>query len=83
MWSRGPRRTRTARASASIAQAFNDAGAAVNVEFLVNTTTALHQYQPAAAAFASGSFVVLWTSQSQDGSLEGVYSQRFLLPGTH
>lgn len=65
------------------AQAFNDAGASVNVEFRVNTTTALDQYQPAAAAFASGSFIAVWTSQSSDGSLENVFAQRFLLPGTH
>ena len=65
------------------AQAFNDAGARVNVEFKVNTTTALDQYQPAAAGFASGNFVAVWTSQSSDGSLENIFAQRFLLPGTN
>jgi hypothetical protein len=64
------------------AQAFNDAGAKVNVEFQVNTTTALNQYQPAAAAFASGRFVAVWTSRSSDGSLENIMAQRFVLPGT-
>ncbi|HVZ51555.1 MAG TPA: Ig-like domain repeat protein [Pseudolabrys sp.] len=65
------------------AQAFKDTGARVNVEFRVNTTTALDQYQPAAAGFASGNFVAVWTSQSADGSLENIFAQRFALPGTN
>jgi len=64
------------------AQAFNDAGAKVNAEFLVNTTTAGDQSQPAVAAFASGNFVAAWTS-ANDGSSTGIYSQCFLVPGTH
>jgi hypothetical protein len=64
------------------AQAFTDAGVKANVEFQVNTTTKLDQYQPAAAAFASGKFVVVWTSRSADGSLENIVAQRFILPGT-
>jgi hypothetical protein len=59
------------------AQAYNAAGERANVEFRVNTTIANNQYQPSAAAFAAGNFVVTWTSRNQDGSLEGVYSQRF------
>jgi hypothetical protein len=64
------------------AQAFNDAGAKVNAEFLVNTTTAGDQSQPSAAAFASGNFVAVWTSNNQDGSSTGIYAQRFTVPGT-
>jgi hypothetical protein len=65
------------------AQAFNDAGAKVNVEFLVNTTTAGDQLQPVDAGFASGNFVAVWTSANQDGSRQGIYAQRFAVPGTH
>jgi hypothetical protein len=64
------------------AQAFTDAGAKANVEFRVNTTTAGHQNQPAAAAFASGSCIVVWAS-ANDGSAQGIYSQRFAVPGTN
>jgi len=64
-------------------QAFNDAGAKVNVEFPVNTTTAGNQTQPAVAAFTSGNFVAVWTSAKQDGSSTGIYLQRFLIPGAH
>jgi len=64
------------------AQAFNDAGAKVNAEFLVNTTTLGDQSQPAVAAMASGNFVAAWTS-ANDGSGQGIYSQRFTVPGTH
>jgi hypothetical protein len=59
------------------AQAYDAAGNRVDVEFRVNTTTAMDQWQPSVAAFSGGSFVVAWTSQNQDGSLEGVYGQRF------
>jgi hypothetical protein len=65
------------------AQAFNAAGARVDVEFRVNTTTLKDQSQPAVAAFTGGSFVVVWTSVGQDGSLEGIYGQRFTTALTH
>jgi hypothetical protein len=64
------------------AQGFKDNGARANVEFRVNTTTMKSQYQPTAAGRASGNFVTVWTSQSTDGSLENIFAQRFLLPGT-
>ncbi len=62
------------------AQAFNAAGAKANAEFLVNTTTAKDQWQPAVAAASAGNFMAAWTSRDQDGSLEGVYTERFLVP---
>lgn len=46
-------------------------------EFQVNTTTTGKQEQPAVAALAGGGFVVVWTSDGQDGSGLGVYGQRF------
>jgi len=43
------------------AQLFDNAGAKIGGEFLVNTTTTNSQYQPSVAALASGGFVVTWT----------------------
>ena len=48
-----------------------------NIESRANTVTVDHQHQPSAVAFVDGNFVVVWTSRNQDGSLEGVYGQRF------
>ncbi len=42
--------------------------------FLVNTTEQHHQYRVKATALPDG-FVVVWQSQEQDGSLEGIYGQ--------
>jgi hypothetical protein len=64
------------------AQAFTDAGVKANVEFRGNTTTAGNQTQPAAAAFASGACIIVWTS-ANDGASQGVFTQRFAVPGTH
>ncbi len=62
------------------AQVYDAAGAKADVEFLVNTRTAKDQWQPAVAAGAAGNFTAVWTSRDQDGSLEGVYGQRFQMP---
>ncbi len=56
-------------------------GAADGGEFRINSFTASDQTAPAAAAFADGSFVVVWTSAGQDGSGAGVYGQRFSASG--
>ena len=49
-------------------------------EFLINThaptANAGVQDTPAVAKLGAG-FVVTWTSFGQDGSLEGIYGQRF------
>lgn len=45
--------------------------------FMVNTTTANVQSQPAVASASDGSFVVSWRSLNQDGSNYGVYAQRY------
>jgi hypothetical protein len=52
-------------------------GPPLGPEFRVNTYTTSFQQQPAVAADASGNFVVTWFSQNQDGSLNGVYAQRY------
>jgi hypothetical protein len=58
-------------------QAFDAVGQRANVEFGLNTTAANDQSQPAIAPFLSGEFAAAWASRDQDGSLEGVYAQRF------
>ncbi|MFO1003249.1 MAG: M10 family metallopeptidase C-terminal domain-containing protein [Planctomycetaceae bacterium] len=49
----------------------------VGGEFLVNTTTAESQAAASMAMDADGDFVVAWTSSLQDGSITGVYAQRY------
>jgi hypothetical protein len=46
-------------------------------EFHVNTYTTGMQHNPSTAALSDGGFVVTWTSQNQDGSLNGIYAQRY------
>jgi hypothetical protein len=58
-------------------QRYDAAGAAVAGEFGINSHTPLLQHQPAVASDASGNFVVVWTSDGQDGSLDGVFGQRY------
>ncbi len=63
------------------AQRFGADGARVGAEFRVNTTTLLDQLDPAVAALTDGGFVVTWESNAQDGSLQGVYGQRYAADG--
>ncbi len=58
------------------AQRFDSTGAKVGSEFRVNTTTSNDQWDSQVAVDASGNFVITWTSNSQDGSYDGVYAQR-------
>lgn len=44
--------------------------------FLINTFTNGHQGPASAASTGNGEFVVVWQSENQDGSLEGIYGQR-------
>jgi hypothetical protein len=62
------------------AQAHKSTGVKANVEFLINTTTLNDQWQPGVAAGVAGEFMAAWTSKGQDGSLEGVFTQRFKVP---
>ncbi len=50
--------------------------------FLITTFVAGNQYEPDVAMAADGSFVVVWRSDSQDGSGAGVYGQRFNADGS-
>jgi hypothetical protein len=64
------------------AQRYDAGGAAVGAEFRVNTYTPGCQRAPDVAAAADGSFVVVWQSEGEDGSGQGVYAQRFAANGT-
>ena len=52
-------------------------GSPVGPEFRVNTYTTDFQILPGVASDSSGNFVVVWTSNSEDGSGLGVFGQRF------
>ena len=58
-------------------QRYDAAGAPVGGEFQVNTFTTQIQSEPAVAMDDSGNFIVVWESNGQDGSLFGIFGQRF------
>jgi hypothetical protein len=64
------------------AQRYNAAGTPQGPEFRVNTYTTGSQLDPAAAMDANGDFVVVWTSNNQDGSGSGTFAQRYNATGT-
>jgi hypothetical protein len=58
-------------------QRFDASGTPRGAEFRVNTYTTGYQSTSAIASDASGNFIVSWNSNAQDGSLTGVFAQRF------
>jgi len=52
------------------AQIFDASGAPLGGEFLVNTTTANHQYSPAVAGLNNGNFVITWRDDSGDNTIK-------------
>jgi hypothetical protein len=74
--------TATANATLTI-NAINDAptatigGVPIGAETRVNTTTASDQSSPSVAVLSGGGYVVTWQSNNQDGSGNGIYSQRY------
>jgi hypothetical protein len=62
-------------------QRYTSTGATAGTEFQVNTYTIDDQSYPAVAADADGDFVVVWHSDGQDGSLQGVFGQRYTSAG--
>jgi len=58
-------------------QRYAASGVPLGAEFRVNTYTTSYQSGPSVAADSSGNFVVVWDSDGQDGSLSGVFGQRF------
>jgi hypothetical protein len=63
------------------AQRFDASGAKVGTPFPVNTYTTGNQRAPAIAISPSGSFVVVWGSDGEDGDTFGVFGQRFNAAG--
>jgi hypothetical protein len=63
-------------------QRYDADGGAVGDEFLINTYVDSDQYQPSVTELDDGGFVVTWSSNNQDGSNYGVYSQRFDADGS-
>jgi hypothetical protein len=63
-------------------QRYASSGAPLGPEFRVNTYTTLNQVAPSVAADAAGNFVVVWHSETQDGSSTGVFGQRYDSSGT-
>jgi hypothetical protein len=62
-------------------QRFASSGTALGAEFRVNTVTTASQAGAEIAADAAGNFVVVWQSDGQDGSIYGVFGQRFASSG--
>jgi hypothetical protein len=60
-----------------IGQRFDGAGTPIGLEFRINTYTTNNQESPSVRVDGAGNFVVVWTSYSQDGSVDGVFGQRF------
>lgn len=58
-------------------QRFDADGVAAGSEFQVNSTSTGNQSSPKVALSALGGFIVVWSSEEQDGSAEGVFGQRF------
>ena len=62
-------------------QRYAASGAPLGPEFQVNTVTNNQQLYPQVAVDSSGGFVVVWTSYAQDGSIFGIFGQRFATSG--
>ena len=58
-------------------QLFDAAGRRVGRELQINTQVEGAQKQPAVAVGATGAFIVVWTSEGQDGSGDGIFGQRY------
>ena len=63
-------------------QRYAGSGSPLGPEFPVNTFTIGYQTFPSVASDSSGNFVVVWTSDGQDGSSQGIYGQRYASTGT-
>jgi len=64
------------------AQRYASSGARVGSEFQVNSFTTTHQASyPSIAVSPNGDFVVMWSSDTQDGSDWGVFGQRYSSSG--
>ncbi|NOT14116.1 MAG: hypothetical protein HOP21_00800, partial [Methylotenera sp.] len=59
------------------AQRFDVNGNKLGTEFQVNTELTNHQYYPDITTLVDGGFVITWASLEQDGSLSGIFAQRY------
>lgn len=66
---------------AVVGQMYNAAGVAVGSNFQINTYELGSQYGSSIAALGDGGFLVIWDDASQDGSLSGIYAQRYTSAG--
>jgi hypothetical protein len=62
-------------------QRYDGNGAALGVEFCINTYTPEGQSNPVVATAADGSVVAAWVSYAQDGSASGIFARRFTHEG--
>ncbi|MBI3469401.1 MAG: choice-of-anchor D domain-containing protein [Planctomycetes bacterium] len=62
-------------------QRYDAAGAPQGGEFLANTLTPGYQTSASVAMDSDGDFVIAWDSLGQDGSVYGVYAQKFSAAG--
>ena len=60
-----------------VARRYDAAGAPLTAEIPVNAYTTNSQHAPSVGIDASGNFVVVWNSFTQDGDFDGVYGRRF------
>ena len=60
-----------------VGRRFSAAGVPQGSEFVVNSYTTGHQALAAVATQPSGNFVVVWTSNGQDGDAYGIFGRRF------
>jgi len=64
------------------AQLYDATGTRVGAEYQVNTYSSANQREPSVAMDGSGRFVIVWTSQNQDGHMDGVFARRYDAAGT-
>jgi hypothetical protein len=64
-----------------VAQRYAGSGAPLGAEFRVSSYFPNAQAAPSVAADATGNFVVVWQSENQDGSMQGIFGQRYLSSG--
>jgi hypothetical protein len=67
--------------SGVFAQRFSSAGEALGGELQVNAHFLGNQYDPSVAVESDGDFVVVWSSENQDGFESGIFGQRFSSAG--
>ena len=60
-----------------VGQRYASSGAPLGPVFRINTYTTQHQYAPAVFSAGPGGFVVVWHSNGQDGSFNGIFGQRY------